>query len=79
MIFWKTSEVAKEEARLAELKKLHDERKITTGEYLDAINNLKQTGDGGGSSTTNVLNIVQMGLLLGVVVAGVYVIRIFKK
>lgn len=79
MIFWKTSEVAKEEARLAELKKLHDDRKITTGEYLDAINQLKQTGDGGGSSTTNVLNIVQMGLLLGVVVAGIYVIRIFKK
>lgn len=78
MIFWKTSEVAKEEARLAELKSLHEARKITTAEYLNAINQLKQTGDGG-SSTTNVLNIVQMGLLLGVVVAGVYVIRIFKK
>lgn len=78
-MFWKSTELAKEEARLAELKALHDARKITTAEYLNAINQLKATGDGGGSSTTNVLNIVQMGLLLGVVVAGIYVIRIFKK
>lgn len=79
MIFFKTSEVAKEEARLAELKRLWDAREISTAEYMNAINQLKSTGEGSASSTANVLDVVQMGLLVALVGAGVYVLRLFKK
>lgn len=80
MIFYKTSEVAKEEARLAELEKLYNAKKITTREYLDAINQLKATGDGTttGSQTASVLDVVQLGLIVALVGAGVYALRMFK-
>ena len=79
MIFWKTSEVAQEEARLADLRKLYDEGKLTTAEYVDAMNKLKQTGaDAPASSTPNVLDLVQLGLIAVVIGAVVYGIKTFK-
>ncbi|MBW7956541.1 MAG: hypothetical protein H3C68_01495 [Deltaproteobacteria bacterium] len=80
-IFYKTAELAKEEARLAELKRLHDARQITTREYLDAINQLKAVGDGTttGSQTASVLDVVQLGLIVALALAAVYALRMFKK
>ncbi len=80
MVSWKTSEVAKEEARLAELRKLYDDGKITTAEYVDAMNKLKQTGEGtSASSAPNVLSLVQLGLLVGLIGAVVYAVKVFKS
>lgn len=82
MIFFKTSEVAKEEARLAEIKALYADGKITTAEYLDAINQLKQSGEGGSAasaSTPNVLDLMQLGLFAAIVFGVVYVIKVFKS
>lgn len=80
MIFWKTSEVAKEEARLAELRGLYDGGKISMAEYLNAMNQLKQTGEGApsGGSSANVLDIVQLLLIVAIVGAAVYGIKLIK-
>lgn len=80
MVFWKTSEVAKEEARLVELRKLYDDGKITTAEYVDAMNKLKQSGEGASaSSAPNVLDLVQLGLFAVLIGAVVYGVKVFKS
>lgn len=81
-IFWKTSDVAKEEARLAELHYLYNNGNITTSEYLNAINQLKQTTDGTTAKSnngTNALDIVQLLLIVAVIGAGIYALKLIKQ
>lgn len=79
MTFWKSSEVAKEELRLEELRKLYQAGKISPGRYMEAINQLKKTGEGGASSTASVLDTVQLGLIVALVGGAIYILRIFKS
>lgn len=77
MIFWKTSEVAKEEARLAELRKLYENGDINSGEYMNAINQLKGI-EQPTSSPASIMDTVQLGFLVALVGAGIYAFRQFK-
>lgn len=77
MIFWKTSEVAKEEARLAELRRLYENGDINSGEYMAAINQLKGI-EQPTSSPASILDTVQLGLLVALVGAAIYVFKSFK-
>lgn len=79
MVFWKTSEVAKEEMRLEELRKLYQAGKINAGQYMEAINQLKKTGEGGTTPTASVLDTVQLGLIVALVGGAIYIVRIFRK
>lgn len=79
MVFWKTSEVAKEELRLEELRKLYQAGKINAGQYMEAITQLKKTGEGGTSSTASILDTVQLGLIVALVGGAIYILRIFKR
>lgn len=75
-IFWKTSEVAKEEARLADLKALFNAGKLSVSEYITAINQLKGVSE---SSGPNALSIIQLVLILALVGTGIYVLRFIRK
>lgn len=77
-MFYKTSEVVKEEARLAELRRLFDTGMIDLGQYMDAIRGLKATVEGREFKSANALDILQLGLLAAIVGAVVYGVKQFK-
>ncbi len=80
MIFYKTEEVTKEEMRLQKLEEAFKNGKLTSEQYLSAINKLKGTGEGGTAPRpASVLDTVQLFLIVAVVLAGVYALKLVKS
>lgn len=80
MVFWKTSEVTKEELRLQKLEEAFKAGKLSVQQYTDSINKLKMTGEGASSPrSANALDIVQMLLVVAVIGAGVYALKVIKS
>ncbi|MBI5970578.1 MAG: hypothetical protein HY884_05435 [Deltaproteobacteria bacterium] len=80
MIFYKTEEVTKEEMRLQKLEDAFKGGKLSNEQYLSAINKLKGTGEGAAvQRPASVLDIVQLFLIVAVVLAGVYALKLVKS